>query len=351
MIIDISIARVHPLIYRGRKDGFDLTDNVIELRKVTKKFANSSQYAVKETSVSIPKGRFVTIVGTSGSGKTTLLKMINRIYDLSSGEIFFNGQNVYGLKVEDYRKRIGYVIQQIGLFPHMTVAENIAVVPKSLKWDKKTIEERVQFLLELVHLEPWIYKDRYPSQLSGGQQQRVGLARAMAAEPSVMLMDEPFGAIDSITRGILQDELLGIHKKLEKTILFVTHDIREAFKLGNMVIIMNDGYVQQYDTPYNILFHPANEFVQRLISSESTIEKLQLLRADSIAKPVQSQPEHDAARIRDDKRLSDVMSVFIETGVSSLFTENDKGQITGQIGWDDFRNIASLKKGDIEYYV
>jgi osmoprotectant transport system ATP-binding protein len=328
-----------------------MEESIIQINRVSKKFAGAGRYAVEDVSLDIPQGGFITILGTSGSGKTTLLKMINRILELTSGAILFEGRDIQTLKVEKYRKQIGYVIQQIGLFPHMTVAENIAVVPKSLGWDKKRIEERGNYLLELVHLEPWHYKDRYPSQLSGGEQQRVGLARAMAAEPAVMLMDEPFGAIDSLTRQSLQDELLEIHKKLEKTILFVTHDIHEAFKLGDRVIIMNQGKVQQYDTPYNILFHPANEFVTRLVKSENILEKLQVLRADSISVPVQGNPDPRAPRVRADDTLTTVLRKFLETGLPFLLVESREGTVEGQIFWNSFQSIAVLKTGEIEYYV
>ncbi|MDR0719718.1 MAG: ABC transporter ATP-binding protein [Treponema sp.] len=325
--------------------------NIIEIRRITKKFANARQYAVDDVSLNIPKGAFITIMGSSGSGKTTLLKMVNRIYEPTRGEIFFEGQNIAGLKVEEYRKKIGYVIQQIGLFPHMQVFENISVVPKSLKWDKSRIEERVNYLLELVRLQPHIYRNRYPSQLSGGQQQRVGLARAMAAEPSIMLMDEPFGAIDLITRQSLQEELLEIHKKLEKTILFVTHDIHEAFKLGEQVIIMHEGKVQQFDTPYNILFRPANDYVKKLIATESIFEKLRVLRVGSIMTPIQSVPQNAVPGAREDEPLSSVFGKFIESENRSLYVENSDGRIVGQIYWDSFQSIPTFKNGKIEYYV
>jgi osmoprotectant transport system ATP-binding protein len=328
-----------------------MADYSIEIQRVSKKYANTREFAVNEVSVNIPRGSFVTIMGTSGSGKTTLLKMVNRILELTSGSILFEGRDIQTLKVEEYRKQIGYVIQQIGLFPHMTVFENIAVVPKSLRWDKKRIEERVDYLLDLVHLEPWTYKDRYPIQLSGGQQQRVGLARAMAAEPAVMLMDEPFGAIDSLTRQILQDELLEIHQKLEKTILFVTHDIHEAFKLGDQVIIMNKGAIQQYDTPYNIMFHPANEYVKRLVESESVIEKLIVLRADSIAEPIQGDPNQEAPKVQSNETLAEVLRIFLETGAPVLLVEFPGGGVTAQIRWDSFQSIAVLRNREAEYYV
>jgi osmoprotectant transport system ATP-binding protein len=193
--------------------------------------------------------------------------MINRLYDPQKGSIEFFGEDISNTDPVEFRRKIGYVIQQVGLFPHMTIAGNIATVPKILKWPKEKIDARVDELLKLVGLEPSEFKNRYPAQLSGGQQQRVGLARALAANPDVMLLDEPFGAIDAINRINLQDELLKIYNASKKTYLFVTHDINEAFKLGNRVLIMDKGKIQQFDTPKNIVASPANDFVRSLINS------------------------------------------------------------------------------------
>ena len=245
----------------------------IEYQHVVKKFAGSDYIAVNDVNLSINEGEFITILGSSGSGKTTLLKMTNRLYDPDSGDIILFGENIRDVDVVKVRRRIGYVIQQVGLLPHMTIAQNIAIVPKLLKWDKQQIEARVSELLELVGLEPKEFIKRYPSQLSGGQQQRVGLARALAVDPKIMLLDEPFGAIDAINRLNLQDELKRLHGGLKKTFLFVTHDISEALKLGTRVIVMNEGKVCQYDTPINIAKNPADGFVESLISSCREQEK------------------------------------------------------------------------------
>lgn len=218
-------------------------------------------------SLKIDEGELVTVLGTSGCGKTTFIKMINRIYEPNEGNILLFGKDIKELDPIKLRQGIGYVIQQIGLFPHMTIYNNIATVPKILKWDKKRIDERVTELLEMINLDPDEFKNRYPSQLSGGQQQRVGLIRAMAANPSVMLLDEPFGAIDAINREKLQDELLKIHEQSKKTFIFVTHDINEAFKLGTKVLIMDKGRIEQYATPRQIQKYPAFQFVQSLIRS------------------------------------------------------------------------------------
>ncbi|MCL2592323.1 MAG: ABC transporter ATP-binding protein [Defluviitaleaceae bacterium] len=245
----------------------------IEYQHVFKRFKNASYNAVNDVTLTINEGEFITILGSSGSGKTTLLKMTNRLYDPDSGNIILFGENIRDVDPVQVRRRIGYVIQQIGLFPHMTIAENIATVPKLLKWDKKRIDDRVHELAELVGLNPNEFLKRYPSQLSGGQQQRVGLARALAVDPKIMLLDEPFGAIDAINRLNLQDELKRIHGGLKKTFLFVTHDINEALKLGTRVIIMNEGQVCQFDTPENIVKNPADEFVKSLILSCREQEK------------------------------------------------------------------------------
>lgn len=245
----------------------------IEFCNVSKKFNNAVYNAVDYVSLSIEEGEFVTVLGSSGSGKTTLLKMINRLYEPNVGNIKLFGEDITSVDVVKLRRSIGYVIQQVGLFPHMTIGENIAIVPKLLKWSKEKIDARVDELLYLVGLQSKEFKKRYPSQLSGGQQQRIGLARALAVDPKVMLLDEPFGAIDAITRMNLQNELLRIHGGLKKTFIFVTHDINEAFKLGTRVIVMNKGRISQFDTPRNIVKNPADDFVISLISSSRSQER------------------------------------------------------------------------------
>lgn len=248
-------------------------NTAVEFKSVTKRFPKAGYDAVSNVSLEIYDGEIVVILGTSGCGKTTLLKMVNRIYEPDSGEILFYGNSINKINPVALRRKIGYVIQQVGLFPHMTIAENIATVPKILGWEKEKVKNRVNELLELVELSPKEFSRRYPKQLSGGQQQKVGLARALAADPALMLLDEPFGAIDAITRRNLQSELIKIHKKYGKTFIFVTHDIHEAFRLADRILIMNEGTVQQFSSPAEIRSNPANEFVRQLVSS---VEEQQL---------------------------------------------------------------------------
>ena len=255
----------------------------IELSEVSKRYAGQKTAAVESLSLHIPAGEIVMFVGPSGCGKTTSLKMINRLIEPTSGRIIIGGEDIRSRDADQLRRKVGYVIQGGSLFPHMTVAQNIALVPGLLKWEKKRIDERVDELLDLVNLDPGRYRDRYPRELSGGQQQRVGVARGLAADPPVVLMDEPFGAVDPITRQRLQDELLGIQEELRKTIVCVTHDIDEAIKLGDRILILQQGAkVAQYDTPEAILAAPANRFVEDFVGAGSTLKQLTLRRVGEV---------------------------------------------------------------------
>lgn len=242
---------------------------IITFHNVTKHFPGASYNALDHLDLIINEGELITILGTSGCGKTTLIKMINRLYEPDEGTVMIRGNDISKVDPIELRRSIGYVIQQVGLFPHMTIAQNIATVPTILKWPQERINARVKELLQMIDMDADEFGNRYPSQLSGGQQQRVGLVRALAANPDIMLLDEPFGAIDAITREKLQDELLSIHASSKKTFLFVTHDVHEAFKLGTRVLIMDHGTIQQFDTPQSIIDHPANEYVKTLLKSGS----------------------------------------------------------------------------------
>ena len=260
-----------------------ITGASILLDEVTKLYPGQTKPAVGGLTLEIPAGSIVMFVGPSGCGKTTTLKMINRLIEPSSGKIVINGEDVTKMDGDTLRRRIGYVIQAGGLFPHMTVAANIAIVPKMLGWDKAKIAARVDELLELVSLDPSIYRDRYPKELSGGQQQRVGVARALAADPPVLLMDEPFGAVDPITRQRLQDELLNIQSEVQKTIVMVTHDFDEAVKLGDWIAVFDEGaQLVQYDSPERVLANPANEFVENFIGSGAGLKQLTLTRVNQV---------------------------------------------------------------------
>lgn len=246
---------------------------MITFKNVTKKFGE--KIAVNNLDIEVKPGEITMLIGPSGCGKTTTLKMINRLIDVTEGTISIKGDSIYSLDVVQLRRRIGYVIQEVGLFPHMDVFDNIAIVPRLLKWQESVIQDRVEELLDLVTLDT-SYMYKYPLQLSGGERQRVGLARALAADPEILLMDEPFGAIDPINRAKLHDSFLSIQEKIQKTIVFVTHDINEAIKLGDRIAIIDQGNLVQYDTVDTILYEPANEFVEKLLGHDRNIKALVL---------------------------------------------------------------------------
>ena len=264
-----------------------MTSATVEFHQVSKFYgrpqtAGAGAGAVNNLSLVVRAGEICVLVGPSGCGKTTTLKMVNRLVEPSAGQVLIDGRNVASVEVTALRRRIGYVIQQIGLFPHQTVAENVATVPRLLGWPRERIRHRVDELLELIGLDPVRVRDRYPAQLSGGERQRVGVARAMAAEPPVMLMDEPFGAVDPIVRDRLQHEFLRLHRRLGTTVLFVTHDIDEAITMGDRVAVMQQGgHLAQYAPPAELLLQPASDFVARFVSVEREFllqDRLQRLR-------------------------------------------------------------------------
>jgi osmoprotectant transport system ATP-binding protein len=290
---------------------------MIEFRGVSKTYPGSSMPVVNDLSFEILEGEVCVLVGPSGCGKTTSMRMVNRLIEPTEGEILIDGVPNTSMSGTQLRRKIGYAIQQIGLFPHRTIADNIATVPSLLGWDKGRIKTRVDELLELVGLDPSVYRDRYPAELSGGQQQRVGVARAMAADPPIMLMDEPFGAVDPITRERLQDEFLRIQQEIKKTIVFVTHDIDEAIKMGDKIAILKQGGVlAQYDTPENILSRPNSEFVASFVGSDRILKRLSLTRVGEMHLEPANGDTDDLPRINERLTVKDALSEIIGSGAT-----------------------------------
>jgi osmoprotectant transport system ATP-binding protein len=319
----------------------------IVFRNVTKRYPGRRAPAVNDLSLVVPAGEICVLVGPSGGGKTTAMKMVNRLIEITDGDILIDGKSVASLDVIELRRRIGYVIQHIGLFPHMSVADNIATVPRLLGWPRPRVRERVHELLELVGLDPVQDRDRYPRQLSGGQQQRVGLARAMAADPLVMLMDEPFGALDPITRERLQDEFLRLHREIRKTVIFVTHDIDEAIKMGDRIAILREGGIlAQYDTPDAILAGPADEFVAQFVGADRSLKRLALKRLSEIELPVA--PNGDESRYRTvaaSTTLRDALALMLEEGRRELAVVDDNG-VCGLCSVEQVAALLAPQSGD-----
>ena len=302
----------------------------IVLDHITKQYPGQSTPAVEDFSMRIEPGELVMFVGPSGCGKTTTMKMINRIIEPSSGSIRINGDDVLSLDGNELRRHIGYVIQQIGLFPHFTIAENIAVVPKLLGWSKARTAARVEELLDTVQLDPGTFADRYPRQLSGGQQQRVGVARALAADPPVMLMDEPFGATDPITREKLQAEFLRLQADIGKTIIFVTHDFEEAIRMGDRIAVLSErSRIEQFDTPARILANPANEYVRSFIGEGAALKRLALIPVNGahVGAPDSHAP---VATIDEQTSLREALDLLVLTGAPRVNVTRG-GSIVGSI--------------------
>jgi osmoprotectant transport system ATP-binding protein len=313
--------------------------------KATKRYPGRSEPAVNALSLVIPAGDICVLVGPSGGGKTTAMKMVNRLIDITEGDIKIDGRSVRELDVTDLRRGIGYVIQQIGLFPHMTVAGNIATVPRLVGWDRQRIRARVRELLDLVGLDPDQDEGRYPAELSGGQRQRVGLARAMAADPPLMLMDEPFGAIDPITRERLQDEFLRVHRQIRKTVIFVTHDIDEAIKMGNRIAILREGGVlAQYAPPDELLAHPADDFVARFVGPDRALKRLALTRLSDIelAGVTGAEPP-DAPTAPPEMTLRDALALMLSHDGKPLVVVGADG---GPVGTVTVEQVSRRLSGD-----
>jgi osmoprotectant transport system ATP-binding protein len=312
----------------------------IAFDRVTKRYPGRTEPAVRELTLTVPAGEICCLVGPSGAGKTTAMKMVNRLIDITEGDITIGGTSVQTLDVTALRRGIGYVIQQVGLFPHMTVAENVATVPRLLGWPKARIAERVDELLDLVELPAVDYRGRFASQLSGGERQRVGLARALAADPPVMLMDEPFGALDPITRARLQHELLRIQNELRKTIVFVTHDIDEAILVGDRIAILREGGVlAQYGTPGELLARPADDFVARFLGLDRGLKLLSLRRLDELEL---GSPDGALGPRADGKTtLRDALSMMIAARSRSLVVVDEAGDPVGAVTLDTLAGLPS----------
>ena len=299
---------------------------MIEIEHLTKRYDSTT--VVDDVTFSVEEGAIAVVVGTSGAGKSTLLRMINRLVEPGAGRVLIDGQDTQSIPEDELRHRIGYVIQGYGLFPHRTVAENIATVPRLLGWDRRRIRARVEELLDLFGLDAAEFAQKFPHQLSGGQQQRVGVARALAAKPALLLMDEPFGALDAVIRAKAQDELLAIQRRLGTTIVLVTHDMNEAFHLGDRIAVMDQARLLQYATPAELLTRPAQDFVERLVgTAERPFRLLSLMRVREALEPGASEGEPLPASTS----LHDALSRLIWTGREALPVANASGAVIGRV--------------------
>ncbi len=300
---------------------------MIDIRALAKRFDGMAHPAVDGLSLRVPEGEVCVLIGPSGCGKTTTMRLINRMIEPDAGTVTIGGRNVMDIDPVTLRRHIGYVIQQIGLFPHWSIADNVATVPRLLRWDERRTATRVDELLALVGMDPATYGNRFPRELSGGQKQRVGVARALAADPPVMLMDEPFGAIDPITRTRLQDEFLKILRELRKTIVFVTHDIDEAIRMGDRIAILKDGALVQYDTPEAILSAPADAFVEAFVGADRVLKRLSLIPAfAAIEQGPGATPAHSIAA---EASLRDALAQMLALDVDALAVRGRSGEVRG----------------------
>jgi len=312
---------------------------MIKFEKVRKIYPDGTE-AIKSISFEVKKGEFCVLLGPSGCGKTTTMKIVNRLIPISEGKIYINGQDIMEIDENELRRGIGYAIQQIGLFPHMTVKENIQTVPVLRGWSQEKMEKRVKELMHLVGLDPSIYLNRYPAELSGGQRQRIGVARCLGADPPILLMDEPFGAIDPINRAKLQDEFLKIQAKIKKTIIFVTHDINEAIKMGDKIVLMKEGEIVDYNTPTNLLYRPKTEFVRNFVGADRALKGLQLIRVKEIM-------DNLPKKVRIDEEITKAKSYMEQEKIRWLIVVDDKNKFVGWLGRADLNRKKVKKVKDI----
>lgn len=310
---------------------------MIRFENVIKRYGDFE--ALKGVSLEVAEGQLVTLLGPSGCGKTTLLRTVNRLIEPSEGTVFVGAQDVRKLDEVELRRGIGYVIQSIGLFPHMSVLENVVVVPRLLGWSKEKREARAREMLALVGLEPQTFAGRFPRELSGGQAQRVGLARALAADPPVLLMDEPFGAVDPPTRERLQDEFLKLQSELRKTVLFVTHDLEEAVKISDRICLMNVGHVEQYDTPEVLLRSPKTPFVQDFLGPSRTLLRLSRIPLNGLVEPLGT--HRPAVSIKRSAMARDAFSLLLANGIRSLGVTDEEGRVVGLVRLESLLAAAS----------
>jgi osmoprotectant transport system ATP-binding protein len=345
-----------------------LTSSTLEFRHVSKTYEGSDRPAIRDLSLEVPAGDVCVLVGPSGCGKTTAMRLVNRMTEMSGGDILLDGRSVRTRDPSDLRREIGYAIQQIGLFPHLTIADNIATVPRLLGWPRERIRARVEELLELIGLDPAEMRERYPAQLSGGQRQRVGVARALAADPPLLLMDEPFGAIDPINRSRLQNELLALQARLRKTIVFVTHDIDEAIKMGDRIAVMKvGGVLAQYATPAELLMQPADDFVEDFVGADRALKRLALTQAgevplrqpdnglpyalvrDEAGHPVAWEgagERHPVRTVRVDESLRDALSDLLRSPVQLGAVVGGDGRVVGVLGLDVIHDLLEREAED-----
>ncbi|GLB60289.1 ABC transporter ATP-binding protein [Cytobacillus sp. NCCP-133] len=311
---------------------------MIKFDGVTKVYGDKVK-AVDDVSFEVPEGNIVVFLGPSGCGKTTTLRMVNRLESITEGKIFVNGTDVNSLNQIELRRNIGYVIQHNGLFPNMTIEDNVMAVPNLLSWDRKKKTDRYNHLMDLIGLNPDEYRKRYPHELSGGQQQRVGIARAMAADPPVMLMDEPFGALDPVIRSRIQNEFLQIQQEVKKTILFVSHDIDEAIKMGDGIAIFEGGKLMQYDSPSELLARPKNEFVREFVGQDRALKSLSLhtvkdLISERMLRKADGLQKHNKKTITVETNLRDALSILLNQEADQLFVQANN-KLVGAMRIDD----------------